>query len=114
MRSARAWAVALIGAVVLGLALPAQASVLVRARCNFFDPARVSVSHGTKVVWRGACGTHTVTAYGGNWSKNVTIHRGETTSRIFRRAGVYRYRCTFHSVLSSGTCTGMCGRVRVT
>jgi plastocyanin len=113
--NSRRWLVVLaIAAVGLGQALPAQASVVVRAKCNFFDPGKVSVQHGTRVVWRGACGTHTVTAYGGNWSKDVVISKGETTGKTFKKAGLFKYRCRFHSTLSSGVCSGMCGRVRVT
>ena len=102
-----------VSILALGQALPAQAAVTIRARCNFFDPARVSVQHGTRVVWRGACATHTVTAYGGNWSKDVTISQGQTTGKTFRQTGVFKFRCRIHSTLSDGVCTGMCGRVRV-
>ena len=114
MRRARQILVAAMLALALGQALPAQAAVTIRARCNFFDPARVSIQHGTRVVWRGACKTHTVTAYGGNWSKNVTISKGETTGKTFKKGGTFKYRCTFHSSLSNGVCSGMCGKVRVT
>jgi plastocyanin len=113
-RARRGLVAAAIVATALGQAMPAQSAAVVRARCNFFDPAKVGVQHGTRVVWRGACATHTVTAYGGNWSKDVTISRGQTTGRTFKKAGLFKFRCRFHSTLSNGVCSGMCGRVRVT
>ena len=105
--------------LALGPAWPAQASVLVKAKgvacapSNRYEPRAVSVNRGTTVVWRSACGKHTVTAYGGNWSKDTTISKGQTTSRKFGSRGTFRYRCRFHSSLSGGTCSGMCGRVSV-
>jgi len=102
-----------VAALLLGQAFPASASVLIRAKCNFFSPKAVSVAKGTKVVWKSACASHTVTAYSHNWSKSVTLAQGQTTSRTFKTKGVYRFRCTFHSKLTNGVCSGMCGRVTV-
>jgi len=76
-------------------------------------PGVVSVAHGTRVVWKAASGSHTVTAYGGRWHKSTTIAQGTTTSFTFRAAGVYRFRCLFHSTLINGVCRGMCGKVIV-
>ena len=98
-------------------ALPAQASVLIRAggnsACNRFRPAGVSISKGTKVVWKATCGEHTVTAYSKNWSKDVTIMQGQTTSRIFRSKGVFKFYCRIHGHVSGGVCSGMCGKITV-
>jgi plastocyanin len=101
-------------AVTLGQALPASASVLVRAKCNFFSPKSVSVTKGTRVVWKSACASHTVTSYSKNWSKNVVLAQGQTTARTFKARGVFKFRCRFHSTLSNGVCSGMCGKVAVT
>ena len=57
--------------------------------------------------------SHTVTAYGGNWSYNKTLQPGERVIKRFRRRGTFKFRCTFHSSLNNGVCTGMCGKVRV-
>jgi plastocyanin len=57
--------------------------------------------------------SHTVTAYGGNWQFDVTLSSGENVFRRFRRIGVFKFRCRFHSDLDQGVCTGMCGKVRV-
>ena len=74
-----------------------------------------------RIVWKNTTGTsHTVTAYGGRWSKNTLLSPGERTARRFRRAGLYKFRCTInagtpaaHSTLQNGRCSGMCGKVRV-
>ena len=76
-------------------------------------PRAVSVAVGTKVVWKAVTGSHTVTAYKGNWKKNTTIAQGTSTSFVFKTAGVYKFRCTFHSTLVNGVCSGMCGKVVV-
>ena len=105
-------------ALVTAQAFPAQAFVLIKAGygspcTNRFKPASVSIGNGVKVVWKAVCDEHTVTSYGGNWSKDVTLFPGQTTSRIFKVKGVFRFRCKFHSALSNGVCSGMCGKVTV-
>jgi plastocyanin len=77
------------------------------------NPHAVSVAKGTKVVWRAVTGRHTVTAWKGTWRKSTTIAQGTSTSFIFRRVGVFRFRCLFHSTLANGVCRGMCGKVVV-
>jgi plastocyanin len=99
-------------------AIPAQASVLIKAggnaACNRFRPASVSVAKGTTIVWKSTCGNHTVTAYGGNWSKNTTINQGQSTSRTFKTKGVFKFRCIFHSHKdSTGHWVGMIGKIVV-
>ena len=110
--------VAAAAVLALCLSVPAQASVLIKAggnaSCNWFRPAGVSVARGTKVVWKDVCGQHTVTSYSKNWSKNVTLTTvGQTTSFTFKTRGVFKFRCKFHSTLSNGVCSGMCGKVTV-
>ena len=78
-----------------------------------WKPHAVNVATGTKVVWKAVTGSHTVTAYKGKWSKNTTIAQGTSTSFVFKSAGVYKFRCRFHSTLVNGVCTGMCGKVVV-
>ena len=119
-RTMRTAAVAAAVAVTLLLsqAMPAQAAVVVKAggnaACDRYRPASVSIAKGTKVVWKAVCGEHTVTAYGGNWSKNVTLMQGQATSRRFTVKGVFKFRCTFHSFRdSSGHWAGMIGKVTV-
>lgn len=105
-------------AVMLVLAMTgvAQASVTVKVGANGankFSPASKSISKGTKVVWKDVNGSHTVTAYGGNWSKNASLDNGESTSFTFKKTGTFKYRCTIHSSLSGGSCSGMCGKITV-
>lgn len=94
----------------------AQANTIIRATSTFhWKPASTSVAKGTKVQWRNpTTATHTVTAYSKNWSKNVTLTSGSRTSFLFKNKGTYKFRCTIHSTLVNGVCSGMCGVVKVT
>ncbi len=80
-----------------------------------FSPARLNVAVGTKVIWKNVSGTitHTVNAYGGNWTKATKLPPGASTSFVFKKKGKFHYRCKIHSSLVGGTCTGMCGVVIV-
>jgi plastocyanin len=113
--SGRTWiAVVVVVWLVLVPAASAQALVRVNATASHtFQPNRIHVARGKRVVWKSLSGTHTVTAYSSNWSKNTTISTGQTTSFRFRHRGVFLYRCLIHSTLVNGVCSGMCGRVRV-
>ncbi len=57
--------------------------------------------------------SHTVTAYGRNWNYDKTLSAGDAVRKRFRRRGVFKFRCRFHSDLEKGVCDGMCGKVRV-
>lgn len=114
--------IVILTAVFLSLvgvgALPAQAAVLVKATYNLsgdpvFKPRRLEVARGTRVVWKSVSGIHTVTSYGGGWSKNATIAQGAQTGFTFQNTGTFKYYCTLHATLSSGVCSGMCGKVLV-
>lgn len=73
----------------------------------------VSVAKGDRVRWKNPTNVnHTVTFYQGA-SKNTTIGPNERTSKKFKKRGAFLYRCTLHSKLSDGECTGMCGHVHV-
>jgi plastocyanin len=86
-----------------------------------WEPTVRRIAKRDRIVWKNPTGTsHTVTAHRGRWSKNTLIRPGERTAKRFRRAGVYKFRCTInagtpaaHSTLQNGQCSGMCGRVRV-
>lgn len=101
--------------LVLGFPGMALAREVVKATADDrWNPDFVHVAKGEKVIWKNPARLgedHTVTAYGRNWSKNVFLRPGEQTSKVFRDRGTYKYRCTLHSNLSNGTCTGMCGVV---
>jgi plastocyanin len=101
-------------ALLLVTSLPSQSAVLVKATATrTFQPKAVSIAKGTRVTWRSTGLTHSVTAYGGGWTKNSTIASGASTGFTFQKTGTFRYRCRFHSTLAGTTCTGMCGRVTV-
>ena len=85
-----------------------------RAIVSHWSPATVRISTGDVIKWRGVSGTHTVSAYGGNWSFNKDLSTGDVEDRTFRRAGTFTFRCMFHSTLTNGHCSGMCGKVVVT
>jgi plastocyanin len=111
---------ALVGLVVIAAlvvsALPAfgGATFGVRATSNRWRPRHTYIARGDTVRWRNPSSRrHTIKAYGGNWSYFRRLPRGEARARRFFSFGTYRYRCTLHSTLSSGSCSGMCGIVHV-
>jgi plastocyanin len=61
-----------------------------------FRPKAITVSKGTRVRWvnRGAT-THTSTSNSGLWNSG-NIAPGDSFSRVFRRAGTFRYHCSIH------------------
>jgi plastocyanin len=81
-----------------------------------WQPAQRHIGKGDRVVWKNpTSSTHTVTAYSGNWSMNGTLPSGETLKHVFKRKGVYLYRCMQpgHSSIVNGECQGMCGEIHV-
>ena len=108
-------AIALV--TMFAMAPAANSAVVVKGSTttsgSHWKPKITDVAKGTKVVWKAVSGTHTVTSYSKNWSKNVTISTGQQTSFTFNSAGTYRFRCKFHSTLTNGVCSGMCGKIVV-
>jgi plastocyanin len=98
-------------------AQPAEAATVVKGVLTTsgyrWKPHAVSVAKGAKVVWKAVEGNHTVTAYKGSWSKDTRINQGQSTSFTFKKTGVFKFRCRFHSSLVNGVCSGMCGKVTV-
>jgi plastocyanin len=124
MTSRRARPLFALAAAVLALALsiPPSASAatfVVRAKevspqTYRWRPASLSVAKGSKVVWRMVDGTHNVTATSNNWNKSSgNLAQGARTGFTFKKNGTFKYRCTLHSTLSNGKCSGMCGKVIV-
>jgi plastocyanin len=71
-----------------------------------FRPRRIEVDRGTRVRWVNRGGAqHTTTSTSGLWDSG-SMSTGDTFSRVFRKAGTFRFRCTIHP--------GMTGRVVVT
>ena len=101
------------GAVAAGRDVPARATKTVKGIVTHWSPTTVAISTGDAIRWKAVVGTHSVTAYGGNWRFNHDMLAGQSVHRIFRQAGTFRFRCTFHSTLTNGVCSGMCGKVVV-
>lgn len=105
---------------VLGIVAPPAPADTLRIKAagspgNFvWQPDIRHASPGDRIVWKNpTTATHTVTAYGGGWSKNVKLAPGERTRKRFEKKGIYEFRCTKHSQLQDGECSGMCGYVHV-
>jgi len=110
-------ALVLVAMILLG-SVASAATYRVRAKSTDagprWRPKTLEVPTGSRVVWKIVDGRHNVTSMGSNWSKSSgTISQGGSTSFTFDDSGRYRYRCTLHSFLSDGKCSGMCGKVVV-
>jgi plastocyanin len=64
-----------------------------------FKPKTITISKGTKVRWtnRGDV-SHTTTSIKGLWDSG-TLAPGDTFSRVFKKAGTFKYHCTIHSTM---------------
>jgi plastocyanin len=79
-----------------------------------WNPKHRYVTKGDTIKWRNPTGRrHNIRAYGGNWSYSTQLPAGTSRSRRFGSTGTYRYRCSLHSTLSNGACSGMCGIIHV-
>jgi plastocyanin len=105
-----------VAALVLGSVGTAQAVVAatIRGSGTSWNPTRVTISAGQTVRWKATSGNHTIHAYGGNWSFSRTLNDGTSRTRTFNSTGTFKFYCTIHGSVSGGTCSGMCGKVRVT
>jgi plastocyanin len=92
----------------------AGVAATIRGRGTSWHPSSVTINAGQTVRWKAVGATHTVTSYGGGWSKNTRLNAGETTRKTFNNTGTYKFYCTIHGSVSGGVCSGMCGSVRVT
>lgn len=114
MRSTRVWAGVALLLVVALLAVndavaTAQTSSATRAATSAraatnrvkivdfaFRPRAITVPRGTRVTWvnRGNA-NHTSTSSSGLWDSGL-LAPGDSFSRVFRRAGTFRYKCKIH------------------
>ena len=78
-----------------------------------WKPKTRSIVQGTTVRWKAVEGNHNVRSRGKNWSYFRNLPRGTSVTRTFNNTGTFRYYCTIHGSVSSGVCTGMCGRIVV-
>ena len=62
-----------------------------------FHPRNIRVAPGATVTWTNDDGSgHTVTSASDNWSLDVIVEAGQTTTHAFDAAGVYDVYCKFH------------------
>jgi plastocyanin len=112
-------AVVMVGSVMAASlpAPPVAAAVrtITATTTRHWIPSMVTVAHGSTIRWHAAPGlSHTVKAFGGNWTFFHSLNSGTTVSRVFGTRGTFHFRCTFHSTLVNGRCQGMCGVIKVT
>lgn len=110
----------LAAASLLALGQPALADTYrVRASGNFAEgfrwrPSARHIGQGERIRWKNPDSQnvdHIVKSYGGNWDYRRRLDPGESVVKRFNRLGRFKYRCTLHSDLNNGDCSGMCGRV---
>ncbi len=79
-----------------------------------WSPTFKKVAKGTRIVWKNPTTvTHTVKSYKSHWLTKRILAPGAKTHKRLKKRGVYFFRCTIHSTLSNGVCSGMCGKIRV-
>ncbi len=62
-----------------------------------FDPAELTVTVGTTVIWTNEDGAaHTISSDDGLWDSG-RLSQGGTYSRVFDQAGSFSYHCALHS-----------------
>lgn len=80
---------------------PPQSTTSIMVGNNYFQPASATVTVGSTVTWTWAGGvSHNVTFDDGVAS---ATQASGTYVRKFSTAGTYRYHCTIHGTMMSGT-----------
>jgi plastocyanin len=71
-----------------------------------FTPAHILVPGGETVVWTWESGTHNVTFEGGEMTSHATVTAPFIRASVApTTAGTYRYVCTLHPALMTGSVT---------
>jgi plastocyanin len=106
--------VAVVLAVVMaGGAFAATARIRATSD-NDWRRVHTYIGRGDRIQWRNPTNrVHDVHSMGGNWNFSEVLSPGESTSRRFRRTGIFRFRCARHSGVVDGRCRGMCGVIHV-
>lgn len=92
---------------------PTRDTKTVKGIVSHWSPTTVRISRGDRIRWKAVSNNHTVTAYGGGWQFDEPLASGDALKHRFAQAGTFRFRCTIHSSLVNGVCSGMCGKVVV-
>ncbi|MDQ3985538.1 MAG: hypothetical protein M3280_03465 [Actinomycetota bacterium] len=104
------------GSLVFGGPVAADTFRVKTTDNNRWNPDFRHITRGDRIKWINPARfdtVHNVKSYRRNWDFFETLSPGERTSKRFRREGEFRYRCTLHSELNDGVCTGMCGMIHV-
>ena len=84
-----------------GSPTPVMGLAMVEIRNFSFQPAKLTVSTGTTVVWRNDDpSTHTATGDGGSFDVG-RIDPGATRSHTFQQAGTFAYHCAIHQYMTA-------------
>ena len=96
MLAAGATAIALLAALALAAPAPAATSV-VRLKDSYFSPARVTLARGSAVrfAWAGEL-VHNLLGPGIPARLEDPVTRRRPFTRVFRRAGRFRFTCSIH------------------
>jgi plastocyanin len=96
--SAALLSAALASAPATGAGADADAAPIKRVSISMFkfQPARIVVTRGTRIVWTNAdSDPHTIRSKAAGWS-SPALDTGKSFSRVARKAGTFRYICTIH------------------
>ncbi|PZS17029.1 MAG: hypothetical protein DLM57_09260 [Pseudonocardiales bacterium] len=84
-----------------GKSASGSGSVTVNVKNFAFDPAKLTVTKGTKVTWKFEdSATHSVVA-GDNSFKSKDLKIGGTYSFTFNTPGTYQYICGIHNYMTA-------------
>ncbi|VVB97604.1 Halocyanin [uncultured archaeon] len=77
------------------------ATVAVEIKGFAYNPANITISKGTTVVWtQNDSVSHTVTIASGTGFDSGTLNQGQTFSYTFNEAGTFIYGCSIHPRMS--------------
>jgi plastocyanin len=105
-RMRRVGVITLVVTIALGVGAAQAGGRTVNASNFSFKPKTITIQKGQKVTWKRVNGRHTVTFVKGSYDKIINKAHPRR-SRVFRRAGTFKYLCRFHRSL------GMKGKVVV-
>jgi plastocyanin len=104
----------LLAGVLIAMLLPltgAQAATYsVSVTSDSFSPGYRQVAAGDTILWVWAAGGHNVTAFSGASFASGDRPANATFTQTYP-GGVVKYRCTNHSSVAGGECSGMCGLI---
>lgn len=115
----RVLAIGLIGSmfVLLPALSEARTPFRFKASCKghcHWAPFFKSVARGKKIIWKNTSGRfHNVKSFRGHWLPTRSLPVGASTHKRLWKHGIYHFRCTLHSTLINGVCSGMCGKIKV-